>query len=198
MPKIEISHIQKNSRQFNHNEFDEAGLNYEEVFNKLDDCLDEAFIDDKDEEDCFSKNGSPIIIVPRTWPPRRSWRDDEIKPRRAIVYLDDMITFDEGWPDHIKDDDGMPIEPIEEIKAIVRNCREHVNLITIYSSYWAAYDFFSLIKKSGVDPHKNVSNLIEGINDSSSATRRRILFKFVITRGTRSIKRTSASKFIYF
>ena len=74
MPKIEISHIQKNSRQFNHNEFDNAGLNYEEVFSELDDCLDEAFIDDKDEEDCFSKNGSPIIIVPRNWPPRRPWR----------------------------------------------------------------------------------------------------------------------------
>ena len=198
MPKIEISHRQKNSGRDNHREFDDAGFNYEEVFSELDDCLDEAFIDDKDEEDCFSKDGSPIIIVPRNWPPRRPWRDDEIKPQRAIVYLDDMITFDKGGPEKIKDKLMMPIEPIEEIKAIVKNFHEHVNLITIYGSYWAAKDFFKLVKKDAVDPVDWVADLIEGINGPSSATRRPILFKFVITRGTRSIKRISASKFIYF
>jgi hypothetical protein len=45
-------------------------------------------------------------------------------------------------PSNIFDDCGMPIDPIEELKSIIRHCKDHVVIITIFGSYWAAYEFF--------------------------------------------------------
>ncbi len=159
-------------------------------------CLDDAFLEGQSEFHCFSDNGTPIIIVPRNWPPHQDWKNDSNPPRKALIYLDDLINIDyEGRPYNIVDSCGLPIKPIEELKSIVRRCKDHVEIITIYGSYWAAHEFFKIVNKKGDRASTEVTSLFESINGNLP---RKILFKFVITKGCRGIQRSSAVEFIHY
>ncbi len=158
-------------------------------------CFDDAFLGGNDESICFG-SGRPIIIVPRSWPPHRDWNGDSNPPRKALIYLDDMIdAVKDEIPCNILDACGMPIDPIEELKAIIRHCKDHVEMITIYGSYWAANEFFKIVNKRGDRAVPEITNMIESINETLPNM---ILFKFVIARGCRDIQRSSAAEFLHY
>ena len=152
------------------------------------DCLDEAFLEGLDRDGCFSPSGLPLILVPANWPPRRNWRSDEFSPRRAIIYLDELVDSENGhyWKDPF-------VDPWEEISEICRLCRDHLLSVTVYGSYFAAHHVFKMVSGNGGRLTKSMQRFIDGINSSEN----RILFKFLILRSDGENRKSSAARFLY-
>jgi len=160
------------------------------LHDEFSDCLEEKFISGDDDEECFG-DGLPIIIVPKNWPPRWTEQDRKQYPRRVVIYLDDLIEFFDYDDYEIKfDDAGIRIDPLNEIRDILRsfpsNC---IKSITIFGSYWAANEVFGLVNKKGSRLTKTTSNFIDSIAKPC-------VFRFVISRGVRSIRKSSVANFI--
>ena len=162
------------------------------LYDEFSDCLEEKFISGDDDEECYG-DGSPVIIVPKNWPPRWTEEDRKQYPRRVVIYLDDLINF-YGYDDYeIKfDGDGIRIDPLNEIRDILRSFpSDCIKTITIFGSYWAANEVFGLVNQRGSRLSKTMSNFIDSISKPC-------VFKFVISRGVKSIKKSSAVNFICY
>jgi len=156
-------------------------------FNSL--CLEEKFISGNQSDfECYG-DGDPIIIVPDNWPPR-DW--DGPSPRRAVIYLDDLICMF-GDIVELMDDPvlGNRIDPLTEIQNILTRFSYDIQSIIILGSYWAAHEIFDMINKEGNKPSRRVAKFIDQLRVSCA-------FKFVITRGERHIRNSSASRFICY
>lgn len=160
------------------------------LYNNTIDCLENKFIEgDLDDGDCYG-GGPPIIVVPKNWPPRE-WKHHE-RPRSAIIYLDDLITFENGYMEKKRDPiTGIEFEPLTEIQNILSRFPDDMRNITVFGSYWAASQIFDMVHYSGSKVSKRVERFIDRLT-------LRCAFKFVITRGERYIRRDSTSKFICY
>ena len=172
--------------------YGELAEGIELLYDDFSDCLEEKFIHGDDYEECYG-DGSPVIIVPKNWPPRWSEENRKQYPRRVVIYLDDLIEFYAYDSYEIKfDGDRIRIDPLNEIRDILRsfppNC---IKTITIFGSYWAANEVFGLVNKRGSRLQKTMSNFIDSIAIPC-------VFKFVISRGVMSIKKSSVAKFICY
>ncbi len=173
--------------------YDEWNEEYIDCINSFDitiDCLEDKFIEgDLDDDECYGE-GRPIIVVPKNWPPREWLYPDP--PRSAVIYLDDLITFENGYMEKKRDTvTGIEIDPLTEIQNILSRFPNYVNNITVFGSYWAAVQIFDMVHYSGSKVSKRVDKFISSLTLKCA-------FKFVITRGERKIRKVSVSKFICY
>lgn len=166
---------------------------YIECVNRLWDenslCLEDKFVSGNQSDfECYGE-GQPILVVPRNWPPR-DW--DGEPPRRAVIYLDDLIEIYGDMMD-VMDDPvlGNRIDPLTEIQNILVRFSNDIESVIILGSYWAAHEIFDMVNKDGNRPSRRVSKFIDQL-------RVHCAFKFVITRGERDIRRSSAARFICY
>ena len=183
-----------NNNGYPHGPYGNFDPEYEESISSLYDftslCLEEKFISGSDSDmECYG-DGEPVIIVPRNWPPRE-W--DGTPPRKAVIYLDDFIRFNfEGEIEFIEDPIlGNKLDPLTEIQNILVRFSYDINNVIILGSYWAAYHIFDMVNKEGNRPSKRVAQFIDQLRVNCA-------FKFVITRGERKIRKTSAARFICY
>ena len=152
-------------------------------------CVEEKFISGNTSDmECYGE-GDPVVVVPRNWPPR-DWNG--ANPRKAIIYLDDLIDFEYDTL-RVMDDPvlGNSIDPLTEIQNILMRFSDDINNVIILGSYWAAYNVFDMVNKEGNRPSKRVAKFIDQLRVTCA-------FKFVVTRGERYIRESSASRFICY